>query len=612
MMTQRAGAGRAVLVAALLLAGVGAGLTAQADAKTKPTPTPSRSSEVPSSDSDDAEGTPPKPPSTGREAPGATEDSPDTATAKKLIATAMQESKTAGSNCEKILQELLGGLPVVAPRGYTQEYHDAFLTLQDCAARSGHFQTLLMVSSMLFRAGVGQPHPMVRALAQMGRYDEALALVEKLGKKLGDDPDFAAVTTYARCMKAQFTEDWAVCLQTADRTVELAGKAAKGNDLLVGLVYRMTALYFQGKFGEADAAVGQIEKLAPKLPILDDLHSYVGWGQAHHWLAEPVFPPFVPLGVYHLYGNDSTAPAGSLVVLKLYNHTAGNLQFKVELSIPDVTEPLSRTVLVTAGKMSKLLLTPQLRAGFEAAKMRTELRTQFTYKITASDLSDKTAEPVVLEDISPLRLMPPDYLPLMKTVAKDAQQYTLEYIAAWVTPNAPPIDAFLKKAKKRTPDKNFPGEQAPTFPQVQALYEELQSRGVSYVSDPTLTSDLGVIQRTRRPSEVLASTNAQCLEGTILFATLFEAIGLRPLIVTVPGHAFVGWRATEYDGLKAGTPVFLETTLVGSASFKDAVKTAVARVREEIEAGNFEQGVSFLIDLNELRQRGFTPQPQAN
>jgi hypothetical protein len=116
------------------------------------------------------------------------------------------------------------------------------------------------------------------------------------------------------------------------------------------------------------------------------------------------------------------------------------------------------------------------------------------------------------------------------------------------------------------------------------------------------------VQRTRLPAEVLASTNAQCLEGTLLFATLLESIGIKPIIVVVPGHAFVGWKTVAADGT-GGKPLFLETTMVGNADFKAAVKVATARVQSEDKAGNFARGVSHLLDLERLRKSGYKPQP---
>jgi hypothetical protein len=153
----------------------------------------------------------------------------------------------------------------------------------------------------------------------------------------------------------------------------------------------------------------------------------------------------------------------------------------------------------------------------------------------------------------------------------------------------------------------FSGPQSASLPQVQAIYDELKARGVSYVMDPGINSDRFLGQRTRLPSQVLASTNAQCLEGTLLFASALEAIGLDPTIVVVPGHAFVGWHASPGD---KGAPsrLFIETTMVHTAPFNAAVKKAIERVESEGKAGHFKNGMSRLLELKELRAKGITPQ----
>ncbi len=127
--------------------------------------------------------------------------------------------------------------------------------------------------------------------------------------------------------------------------------------------------------------------------------------------------------------------------------------------------------------------------------------------------------------------------------------------------------------------------------------------------EPEVVSDLGTVQRTRLPSDVLVSTNAQCLESTLLFATLLEAIRLRPVLVFVPGHAFVGWHTIEEAKLPAGTIVYLETTMVHEAKFVDAVVTAIRRVKDEEADGNFEHGVSERLELADPRARGVKAQP---
>src|SRR5215475_5719707 len=129
---------------------------------------------------------------------------------------------------------------------------------------------------------------------------------------------------------------------------------------------------------------------------------------------------------------------------------------------------------------------------------------------------------------------------------------------------------------------------------------------MSYVMDPYLFEN-GALhgQRTRLPAEVLASTNAQCLEGTLLYATLLEAIGIKPVVVTVPGHAFVGWLPSPKDTVTSKAKLFfLETTATHDRKFVDAVDIAIGEFLEHDKNKK-----ANLIDVTKFRQLGVSPQP---
>jgi hypothetical protein len=159
------------------------------------------------------------------------------------------------------------------------------------------------------------------------------------------------------------------------------------------------------------------------------------------------------------------------------------------------------------------------------------------------------------------------------------------YLAAWITPNAPEIMALLRKAADLHPKHDFASYQvdaAGVEEQVKAIYGTLKAEGINYINS-TLYS--GVVpgeykQRVRLPREALANKSANCLDGTILMASLLEAASLNPGIVLVPGHAFLAWE-TEED---SGEWDYLETTMIGAASFEEARDYARKFAQERKEA----------------------------
>ncbi len=176
------------------------------------------------------------------------------------------------------------------------------------------------------------------------------------------------------------------------------------------------------------------------------------------------------------------------------------------------------------------------------------------------------------------------------------------YIALWVTPNVDSIQTILHEAAEIYPIVGYQ-EVADTIPisesvynQVKAIYEVLQRRGILYVDNiTTYEGD----QKIKFPQEVLETKNANCIEGVILFASILEAIGINPLIVLIPGHAFLGWVVEK----NSTTSDFLETTLAwDGASFEYANNVGRDEYNQELLNGNFDTGESQIVDIKFIRE----------
>ena len=123
------------------------------------------------------------------------------------------------------------------------------------------------------------------------------------------------------------------------------------------------------------------------------------------------------------------------------------------------------------------------------------------------------------------------------------------YLGAFVTPDDSEIDPFLKRAADFLPEgESFAGYAGSVTAQVKALYEALAARDTKYV-DSTLDFNpdkaANATQRVRLPKQALTAKVANCLDGTLLFASLLERVGIEPAIVIVPGHALVAWATTK-------------------------------------------------------------------
>jgi hypothetical protein len=534
--------------------------------------------------------------------------------ATRALADALAETRKPSPDCERVVRSLTLAIPVAAPEvsDATFPYYHA---LQHCAAATKRWLTVLQTSEAMLKLGArGRPDLLVHAYVRLGEFDKAAANLARLAKAFPDgEAGFMAEQTELDCAK----QDWKRCLATAEKALARLEKTdpdLKGEWALKNRIWRGIARLFLGQLDAAESDFVAIDQVAAGLPdqraaqpiveFTKTFHRKVAEARENHLVLDINQQPEIALGVYHLFGTPRT---GAPVEVRFYNLAATPRQLRIEAELTGITEPLVKTLtLLPHAQREEVFLVPQLKLGFDLSSVRSSMPVQVHLKVSELGAG---GERLVYEDTTRSSLLPRDFLPLKRKLGADFARQTPEYIGAWITPNARAVEAFLTAAKQRAPRKLFVGEQDRTVEQVRAIYDELKARGVSYVMDPTIDTDLVGVQRTRLPSEVLTSTNAQCLEGTILFASLMESIGLRPIIVLVPHHAFVGWHTVPADGFHMGKVAFVETTKVGTAPFDDAVAAATARFWKEMAAGSFDDHSAVHIDVTDLRKLGFQPQP---
>ena len=163
----------------------------------------------------------------------------------------------------------------------------------------------------------------------------------------------------------------------------------------------------------------------------------------------------------------------------------------------------------------------------------------------------------------------------------------------------------IRRAVELVPARQMLGYQGDpdvVNPQVAALYQSLREVEIVYVNS---VIDYGApagmaTQRTRLPRESISLRSANCIDGTVLLASLIEGVSLNPAIVLVPGHAFVGWET--WHGSDEWR--FLETTLIGTAEFELAHKSGQ---RQYEQFSKFSKNKIKLHSLQNLRSRGVWP-----
>jgi hypothetical protein len=220
--------------------------------------------------------------------------------------------------------------------------------------------------------------------------------------------------------------------------------------------------------------------------------------------------------------------------------------------------------------------------------------------------------------------------------------FSLDLFGGFVNENSPVVDQLLHEALGWNAVQNFIGygkEPDEVRMQVFAIWNALQHRGVRYsnIAQPSGFSQKVVSQSVRFVDQTVRSSQANCVDGSVLFASVLYKIGIYPVLATEPDHMFVGYYLDESAVGKDlhVAPIqnleFLETTLIGGGKvsnrafdeshkpedsesyyqFQEAVKTGATEFDKDIKENWRARKPGYgLMSVRNLRARGINPIPR--
>ena len=176
------------------------------------------------------------------------------------------------------------------------------------------------------------------------------------------------------------------------------------------------------------------------------------------------------------------------------------------------------------------------------------------------------------------------------------------FYAAYVNEENPLIDKVLREALNTRIVRRFLGYQSTpemVDKQVYALWYVLQKRNFKYssVSYSSLSSNVVYAQRVRTFEDALNSSQINCVDGSVLFASLLRAINITPVLVQMPGHMFVGY----YTDSAKKNLTFLETTMIGDVDLDDYFpdekldSTRITKSQGEMSRLTFEKSKEYAL-----------------
>jgi len=188
--------------------------------------------------------------------------------------------------------------------------------------------------------------------------------------------------------------------------------------------------------------------------------------------------------------------------------------------------------------------------------------------------------------------------------------------ASYVNEEHPEIDKILRQMlDTKMIDKVLGYQRGENYAdlQVAALWRVLHDRGFQYSS---ITDNSGfndgscnsVFSQTVRTFENCLSTNqANCVDGTVFMASILKRIGIRTILVNVPGHCFLGY---FMDDTTQNNIHFLETTWLSRDNYIKNPKLAIQKKQTVIttniskELNLSELNKAYYIQFNEAAERG--------
>ncbi len=144
----------------------------------------------------------------------------------------------------------------------------------------------------------------------------------------------------------------------------------------------------------------------------------------------------------------------------------------------------------------------------------------------------------------------------------------------------PKIDGILREALNSKMVNQFVGYQFnKTYGnsyidlQVAAIWKVLHDRGFQYTSiadNSAINNDTAYSQAVRTFDVAMKTYQANCVDGTVVFASILRRIGIRSVLVAVPGHCFLGYYLNEDNN---DAIHYLETTMLSNTTYlsKDSV-----------------------------------------
>lgn len=240
-----------------------------------------------------------------------------------------------------------------------------------------------------------------------------------------------------------------------------------------------------------------------------------------------------------------------------------NTRCELTISASDWLEPSTMSVdLPKKGETYRVMPTLKFKyKDLVANKQSMPTTVEFELKLNGKKFAkiDKSA---VLHSINDC--------PYSYTVDEETTEIGFVF-AAYVNEQHPFIDKILREALDGGIVDSFTGyqsgDEAEVLKQVYAIWDTLASRDLRYsnITAVAAESDNVGSQHVRLLDESVTNSQANCVDGSVLMASILRKIDIEPFLVFVPGHCYLAFALDEEGEHIVG----LETTMIGDSDSEE-------------------------------------------
>jgi hypothetical protein len=320
----------------------------------------------------------------------------------------------------------------------------------------------------------------------------------------------------------------------------------------------------------------------------------------------------IPTAFYELLQKNPNALVPPMIECFIYNNDSTFYDLKITNEVQDISSKKIENVRIGNYEFLKISFFPNLKH-----EKLIEITLPRDYTIISQILVPRSNY-LLLEETNIVTFLPYDTM-LIKMIDESTgrTQTFYKYLTNWVKRfESKKLNQLMRNVIEETFDKIISGynidrvrwaiknkkvknEVEYTRHLVKCIYNSLALLSPRYMNEAfdigRNSSQFG--QRIKYPQETLEEERGNCIDFTILFAYLIEMIGLNPVIVIVPKHAYVGWETWS----NSGEYEYLETTMVGYSDFEQAFSKGI-KLEEDFKNLDYNKG--YKIDIKQCRKDG--------